>query len=94
MTRVRNSPGVFLVTTRSKNQLHPIGPPQVQVVADNLLKELASAQRPVKDLRQAYFHLPDREIPVVTGLAILRPERQRNAPQPPAEQPVNVLRRQ
>src|SRR5271165_6816807 len=60
ITRVRKRPGVFLVTTRSKINLHPVGPPQIQVVPDDLFKELPSAQGPVEDLGQTNLHLPDR----------------------------------
>jgi hypothetical protein len=43
-----------------EDQLHPVRPAQIQVVADDLFEELASAQRPVEYLRKTYFHLPDR----------------------------------
>lgn len=36
-----------------EDQLHPVCPPQVQVVADNLPEKLTSQQRPVEDLCQA-----------------------------------------
>src|SRR5260370_27221027 len=48
-----------------EDQLHPIRAAQIQVVADDFLEELAAPQWPVENLRQAHFHLPDRQIPVV-----------------------------
>src|SRR5438270_10405091 len=48
-----------------EDQLHPVRPAQVQIVADDLFEELASAQASVEDLRQTYFHLPDRQVPIV-----------------------------
>jgi hypothetical protein len=68
-----------------EDQLHPVRPAQIQIVADNLFEELASAQRPVEDLRQTYFHLPDGQIPVVSGRAIFRPQWQRELLEPLAE---------
>ena len=56
----------------SLNSIAPRRPTQIQIVADDLFEELPTAKRPVEDLRQAHFHLPDRKIPFVAGLAILR----------------------
>ena len=39
-----------------------------------MISELAAPERLVEDLRQADFHLPDRQAPVITGRAILRPQ--------------------
>ena len=75
-----------------EDQLHPIRAAQIQVVADDFLEELAAPQWPVENLRQANFHLPDRQIPVVARTPIFRPQRKRNAAQPFPEHPVNVLR--
>src|SRR5215472_13607514 len=59
-----------------------------------LLEELSPAQWPVEDLRQADFHLPDRQSPVVARLSVCWTERQRNPAQPFAEYPVDVFRPQ
>src|SRR5450755_2427927 len=67
ITRVRNSPGVFFVTTRSKINCTRSGPPQVQIVTNDFFEELTPAQGAIEDLRQADFHLPNRQIPIVPG---------------------------
>ena len=96
---VLNHPGSklsrrFLRHHPVEDQLHAIRAAQIQVVADDFLEELAAPQRPVENLCQADFHLPDREIPVVTRTPVFRPERKRNAAQPFPEHPVNVFRPQ
>src|SRR5882672_7832455 len=74
-----------------KDQLYAVRPAQIQVVANDLLEELAPFQGPVKDLRQADLRLPDRQIPVVARFPVLRAQRQWNSLQPFAEDPVDVL---
>ena len=54
-------------------------------------KELAAPQRLVENLRQADFHLPDRQIPVVARLPVFGPQGKRNASQPFPEHPLNLL---
>lgn len=71
--------------------MHAIRPPQIQVVTNDLFEEFASAQRSIEDLGQAYFHLPDRQTPLVTGSAVLWPQRQREPLEPFAEQPVKSM---
>src|ERR1022692_4560324 len=78
----------------SKDQLHTVWPPQIQIVANDLFEELPPTQRAIVDLRQADLHLPDRQGPVVAGLPVLRSQRQWNPPEPFAEYPINVLRPQ
>ena len=68
-----------------EDQLHPVRSPQIQIVPNDFLEELAPPQRPVEDLRQAHFQLPDRQTPVVTGGPILRLQRQWQSLQPLAE---------
>src|ERR1022692_2281571 len=75
----------------SKDQLHTVWPPQIQIVANDLFEELPPTQRAIVDLRQADLHLPDRQGPVVAGLPVLRSQRQWNPPEPFAEYPINVL---
>src|ERR1700686_845718 len=60
-----------------EDQLHPVRPPQIQVVANNFFEKLTPTQGTVEDLRQADFHLPDRQVPVVTRLPVLRPQGKR-----------------
>ena len=74
-TRVK-LPGRLLGDNTVKDQLHPIWPTQIQIVANDFFKELPASQGPVEDLRQAYFHLPDGQAPVVPRGAIFTPQRQ------------------
>ena len=86
--------GRFLRHHPIEDQLYPVRPPQIQIVADDLFEELTPTQGTVEDLRQADFHLPDRQVPVVARLPVFWPQRKRNPPQPFAEHPVDVLRPQ
>lgn len=60
-----------------EDQLQAIRPAQVQIVAHHLFEEFAPSLRAVKDLSQAHFHLPDRQLPVVAGFTIRGAQRRR-----------------
>src|SRR6516164_5927062 len=92
MTRVRNWPGVFLVTTRSKISCTRSGRPRSRLSRMISSKNSRAAKGPVEDLRQADLHLPDGQIPFVTRPPVLWTQRQRNPAQPFAEEAVNILR--
>jgi hypothetical protein len=77
-----------------ENQLHPIRPPQIQIVANNLFEKLAPAQGTIEDLSQADFHLPDRQVPVVACLPVFGPQWERNPIEPLPEHPVDFFRPQ
>ena len=55
-----------------EDQLHLIGPAQVQVLADDFLEEDAARLRPIEHLGQRKLRLQDRHVVAVAGLAILR----------------------
>src|SRR5215469_17925284 len=74
-----------------EDQLDSVWPPQVQIVADDLFEELTPSQRPVEDLRQAHFHLPDRQTPVIAGGAVFSPQGQRQPLQPFPKHALDVL---
>jgi len=69
-----------------------MGPAHVQVLTHHLFKEFSPLLRAIEDLGQAHLHLPDRQLPVVAGLPILRTQGQRQAVQPLEEQALDVLR--
>ncbi len=75
-----------------KEELQAMGPARVQVLTHHLFKEFSPLLRAIEDLGQAHRHLPDRQLPVVAGLPILRTQGQRQAVQPLAEQALDVLR--
>jgi hypothetical protein len=65
--------GRFLRYHTVEDQLHPVGPPQVQIVTNDFFEKLTPAQRAIEDLRQTDFHLPNRESPIVSCLPVFRP---------------------
>src|SRR4029079_4125798 len=77
-----------------EDQLDPVGAPQIEVVPHHLLKELAATHRPIKDLRQAHLHLPDRQLPSVSCRAILARQGHRQPLQPTGQERFDLLRSQ
>ena len=69
---MRKRPGVLLGDPAVEDQLHLVGPAEVQVLADDLLEEDAAVQRPVEHLGQRELGLQDRDVVAVAGLAIRR----------------------
>jgi hypothetical protein len=57
-----------------EEELDAIGPADVEVVADDLLEELASMNGPVEDVCGADLHLHDAELVEITGMAVVRAE--------------------
>ncbi len=53
--------GSFLRHHPIEDQLHPVRPPQIQVVAYDFFEELTPAQGTVEDLRQADLRLPEMD---------------------------------
>ena len=53
-----------------ENQLHLIGPSDIQVLANHFFEEDASADRAVQDLGQRELRLQDGELVPVTGLPV------------------------
>ena len=90
ITRVRKEPGVLLVTMLLEDELHAVRSPEIHVVANDLLGELPSSHGLVEDLRQAHFHLPDRELPVVSSRPLFLAQRHRKTIEPAGEKRLDV----
>src|SRR4051812_118294 len=58
-----------------ENELHHVGSANVKVLPNDLLKQNATVQWPVQNLREREFRLQDRQIVTVAGFSILRGER-------------------
>ena len=69
-TRVRKRPGVRLGDAPVEDQLHLVGPAQVQVLADDFLEEDAAGQRSVQHLGQGELGLQDGHVVAVAGLPV------------------------
>ena len=76
-----------------EQQLHELGPPVVEVLADDLLEELAPLKGAVEDLRERHPGLQDRRLLQVTGLPVREREGVRQPRQPLAQQGLDALRR-
>src|ERR1700741_481052 len=63
---------------------------EIEVLADHLLEEQATVQRPVEDLGGGELRLPDRDIVAVAGLAVRSSEGMRQEPQPFAQQCIDL----
>src|ERR687888_286317 len=74
-----------------KDQLHLIGPADVEVLANDFLEEDPAAEGSVQDLGQGELGLEDGNLVAVTGGAVLSRKRVRQACQPLASQGVDAL---
>src|SRR6201988_2481114 len=63
---------------------------EIEVLADHLLEEQATVQRPVEDLGGGELRLQDRDIVAVAGLAVRSSEGMRQEPQPFAQQCIDL----
>ena len=63
--------GGVAIHPSSKDHLHAVGTPQVQVLPNDLLKELTPAQRASENVGATDLHLPDRQPMLVTGGPVL-----------------------
>src|SRR5271157_2665662 len=77
-----------------EDQLHVIGPADVEVLADHLLEEHAAGVGSVEDLGQGELSLKDRNVVAIAGLSILWREGVRDARQPLSEQCVDLVGRE
>ena len=93
ITRVRKRPGVRSADAAVEDQLHLIGPADVEVLADDFLEEDAAGDGPVQNLGQRELGLQDRELIAVAGLPICGGEGMRQLAQPLPQQRVDLLRR-
>ena len=74
-----------------EDELHLAGPPDVQVLADDLLEEDAPGHRPVQHLRERELGLQDRRLVAVPGGTITPIERMGQPHKPFAQQAVDLL---
>src|SRR5271156_2380534 len=77
-----------------EDQLHVIGPADVEVLAEHLLEEHAAGEWPVEDVGQGELSLKDRNVVTIAGCSILGCEGVRDARQPLSEQRVDLLSRE
>ena len=77
-----------------EQQLDPVGPAEVEVLADDLLEELPAAQGPVEDLGAADLQLQDRQPVAEAGGRVGRRQGQRQLPGPAPKQGLDVGRAQ
>ena len=75
-----------------EEQPDAIRPTQVEVLADDRFKEMASLHGPVKDVGQADFELIDRHAMVVAGGAVFGGHRPRELMGPAVEEALDVGR--
>ena len=77
-----------------EDQLHVIGPADVEVLADHFLEEDAAGGGTVEDLGQGELSLKDRNVVAIAGCSILGREGVRDARQPLPEQRVDLVGRE
>lgn len=77
-----------------KQHWHAIGAAQIQVLPDHLLEKLPAMERAVEDLREADFHLEQREAWSIAGGNVLREHGHRQPAEPPRKESLNVLSRE
>jgi len=70
------------------------GASDFEVLADDLFEEDASGHRLVEHLGERELGLQDREQVTIAGGAVAGRKRMRQAPQPFAQQPIDLVRRQ
>src|SRR5712691_790835 len=74
-----------------KEQSDPIGPAEVEVVANDGLEEVAPLHGAVKDLRETNFELTQGDAVIVAGGAVFRSQRPRQAVGPPVKELLQIL---
>ena len=84
------APGRPLGDPPLKDELHVVGPPQVQVLADDLLAQDAATDGTVEHLGAGELGLQDGDVIAVARRAIVRRERVRQSMEPLAQQRVDA----
>jgi hypothetical protein len=74
-----------------KQEGDTVWPAEVEVVADDLLEEVATLDRPVEDLGEAEFDLPNAQLVVVAGNPVVSVERPWEPVAPIVEECLHVL---
>src|SRR5437764_12923092 len=78
------APGCSLGHPAIEQELHHVGPPDVEILADDLLEQDTPVQWPVQNLSEREFRLQDGDIVPVAGLAVLWRKRMWQTRQPAA----------
>src|SRR5450755_3416030 len=90
MTRVRNRPGVRRLVRLLKIRETWSGRPEVEILTDDVFKEHASGERPVKHLGEGELGLQDRDVIAIPSLTVATRERVRQGLEPLAGQRVDL----
>src|SRR3954452_4193992 len=77
-----------------EDQLHLLGPPDIEVFTDHLLKEHTTVYWQVEHLREGELGLQDRDIVAIAGLPIRSGVRVRQETQPLAQKTIDLFCRQ
>ena len=75
-----------------ENELHVIGPAEVEILAHDLFEQMAACARPVEDLGQGEFRLEDRELVAIPRGTVGGGEGMRQAAEPLAHDGVDFRR--
>src|SRR5438093_8154391 len=77
-----------------KQQAHPVGAAQIQVLPDQLFEEVASLDRLVKYVGEAHLQLPDGQPVGIAGRTVVWGERPGQPLDPAVEKRLHILRPQ
>ena len=69
-----------------EDELHLVGPAQVEILAHDFFEEAAAGAGPIEDLGQGEFRLEDRELVAIAGAAMRGREGMREAAEPLADE--------
>ena len=83
-------PGVARVIFRGEEELHVIGPPQVEILANDTCEKLPPAQRPIADLREADVERQERQLIAEAPRLVDRQEGERDLRLPAGEERLDI----
>src|SRR5437667_6016779 len=75
-----------------ENELHLIGPAEVELLTHHFFEEAAAGAGPIEDLGQGKFRLEDRELIAIPGRAVGGGERMRETAEPLANDGLDFCR--
>src|SRR6266545_7883798 len=78
----------------AEQELDSIGATEVEILAQQLLEELAPVKGPIEDLGEAHLDLPDGEPVAVSGGAVVAREWMGQTSEPAAKEFLDVLGRE